>query len=204
MSNIQTGAERMPHDLSHLGFLAGQIGRLITISTTPVGPGARRCGSGCSWVNSVVRARVIDGRPRKRGVVRRDGIRRSARGRQASGSRPGTAVKLRWCADSDSNSAASARPGAGSTVVAESPDESNSELCVMESITLSFPGWLSRPPSTAPRTSAIEFIDAARCPRRLITSSASTTRPTTSAMSSASTPPVTRRRRPARARGRPR
>src|SRR5258708_38042536 len=36
MSNIQTGAQRMPHDLSHLGFLAGQIGRLITISTTPV------------------------------------------------------------------------------------------------------------------------------------------------------------------------
>src|SRR5205807_10270546 len=36
MSNIQTGAERMPHDLSHLGFLAGQIGRLITILTTPV------------------------------------------------------------------------------------------------------------------------------------------------------------------------
>src|SRR5437773_834757 len=36
MSNIQTGAERMPHDLPHLGFLAGQIGRLITISTTPV------------------------------------------------------------------------------------------------------------------------------------------------------------------------
>src|SRR5579859_8282341 len=36
MSNIQTGAERMPHDLSHLGFLAGQIGRLITIATTPV------------------------------------------------------------------------------------------------------------------------------------------------------------------------
>src|SRR5688572_1792595 len=36
MSNIQTGAERMPHDLSHVGFLAGQIGRLITISTTPV------------------------------------------------------------------------------------------------------------------------------------------------------------------------
>src|SRR2546421_446428 len=26
----------MTHDLSHLGFLAGQIGRLITISTTPV------------------------------------------------------------------------------------------------------------------------------------------------------------------------
>src|SRR5688572_33052614 len=35
MSNIQTGAERMPHDLSHLGFLAGQIGRLITTSTPP-------------------------------------------------------------------------------------------------------------------------------------------------------------------------
>src|SRR5262245_65678513 len=39
MSNIQTGAERMPHDLSHLGFLAGQVGRLITISTTPVSAG---------------------------------------------------------------------------------------------------------------------------------------------------------------------
>src|SRR5699024_9979497 len=38
MSNIQTGAERMPHDLSHLGFLDGQIGRLITISTTPIIP----------------------------------------------------------------------------------------------------------------------------------------------------------------------
>src|SRR5438874_322666 len=36
MPNIQTGAERMPHALSHLGFLAGQIGRLITISTTTV------------------------------------------------------------------------------------------------------------------------------------------------------------------------
>src|SRR5712672_4669155 len=36
MSNIQTGAERMPHDLSPLGFLAGQIRRLITISSTPV------------------------------------------------------------------------------------------------------------------------------------------------------------------------
>src|SRR5262245_24301173 len=40
MSNIQTGAERMPHDLSHLGFLAGQIGLLITISTTPGMAGA--------------------------------------------------------------------------------------------------------------------------------------------------------------------
>src|SRR5256886_15787195 len=36
MANIQTGAVRMPHDLSHLGFLAGPIGRLITLSTTPV------------------------------------------------------------------------------------------------------------------------------------------------------------------------
>src|SRR5260370_41350658 len=36
MSNIQTGAKRMPHDLSHLGFHAGQNGLLITISTTPV------------------------------------------------------------------------------------------------------------------------------------------------------------------------
>src|SRR5258708_32756411 len=36
MSNIQTGAGRMPDDLSHLRLRAGQIGRLITISTTPV------------------------------------------------------------------------------------------------------------------------------------------------------------------------
>src|SRR5258708_2465712 len=36
MSNIQTGAVLMPHDLSHLDILACQIGRLITISTTPV------------------------------------------------------------------------------------------------------------------------------------------------------------------------
>src|SRR2546428_13564591 len=35
MSNMQTGAERMPDDRSHLGFLAGPVGRLITISTTP-------------------------------------------------------------------------------------------------------------------------------------------------------------------------
>src|SRR5712691_3110001 len=36
MSNIQTGAERMRHELSHLGFLDGEIGRLITILTTAV------------------------------------------------------------------------------------------------------------------------------------------------------------------------
>src|SRR5258708_38083401 len=36
MSNSQTGVERMPHVRSHLGFRAGQIGRLITISTPPV------------------------------------------------------------------------------------------------------------------------------------------------------------------------
>src|SRR5256714_15285723 len=40
MSNMQTGAERMPHVLSHLGFLAGPIGRLITLSPTPVIAGA--------------------------------------------------------------------------------------------------------------------------------------------------------------------
>src|SRR3989449_8926821 len=34
MSHIQTGGERMPPALSHLGFIAGQLGRLITISTT--------------------------------------------------------------------------------------------------------------------------------------------------------------------------
>src|SRR5256885_1418240 len=36
MSNVQTGAERRPNDLSRRGFLAGKNGRLITISTTPV------------------------------------------------------------------------------------------------------------------------------------------------------------------------
>src|SRR5438309_5545153 len=36
MSYIQIGADVMPNDLSLLGVLAGQIGRLSTISTTPV------------------------------------------------------------------------------------------------------------------------------------------------------------------------
>ena len=36
MSNVQTSAERVPHDLSHLVFEAGKIGRLKTISWTPV------------------------------------------------------------------------------------------------------------------------------------------------------------------------
>src|SRR5256712_12454612 len=36
MSNIQTCAERVKHDLYYPGFLAGKHGRLITISTTPV------------------------------------------------------------------------------------------------------------------------------------------------------------------------
>src|SRR5262245_7276557 len=40
MSNIQTGAVRMPHDVSHVGFLDGRIGRLIIISPTPVITGA--------------------------------------------------------------------------------------------------------------------------------------------------------------------
>src|SRR5437762_14189499 len=41
--NIINGVERMPHDLSHLGFLAGQIGRLITISRSE----ERRVGKEC-------------------------------------------------------------------------------------------------------------------------------------------------------------
>src|SRR5438132_11241915 len=36
MSKIQPGAERVPHGLSHLCCRAGQIGRLISISTAPV------------------------------------------------------------------------------------------------------------------------------------------------------------------------
>src|SRR5258708_21158499 len=36
MCSIESGGERMADECSHLGLLAGQIGRLITISTTPV------------------------------------------------------------------------------------------------------------------------------------------------------------------------
>lgn len=36
MSNVQTSAQREAIDLSHLGFLSGQIGRLKTVSWTPV------------------------------------------------------------------------------------------------------------------------------------------------------------------------
>src|SRR5450755_3573456 len=62
MSNIQTGAERMPHDLSHLGFLAGQIGRLITISTTPViaGDAFDRHAVGALRLSPLRRALSID------------------------------------------------------------------------------------------------------------------------------------------------
>src|SRR5437762_10889069 len=62
MSNIQTGAERMPHDLSHLGFLAGQIGRLITISTTPViaGDSFEMDGVGALRLSPLRRGLAID------------------------------------------------------------------------------------------------------------------------------------------------
>src|SRR5258708_2921196 len=43
MSNIQTGAERMPHDLSHLGFLAGQIGRLDSLTVNAGNGGFLHC-----------------------------------------------------------------------------------------------------------------------------------------------------------------
>src|SRR5438876_4631145 len=36
MSNIQTGAERMPHDLSYLGSLAGQIYPLSLHDALPI------------------------------------------------------------------------------------------------------------------------------------------------------------------------
>src|SRR5699024_523012 len=62
MSSIQTGAERMPHDLSYLGFLAGQIGRLITISTTPViaGHSYEMDAAGALRVSTLRRALAID------------------------------------------------------------------------------------------------------------------------------------------------
>src|SRR5437588_9692585 len=69
MSNIQTGAERMPHDLSHLGFLAGQIGRLITISTTPViaGDSFEMDAVGALRLSPLRRGLAIDSTDRKSG-----------------------------------------------------------------------------------------------------------------------------------------
>src|SRR5690625_7854796 len=62
MSNIQTGAERMPHDLSHLGLLAGQIGRLITISTTAgiAGDSFEMDAVGALRLSPLRRGRAID------------------------------------------------------------------------------------------------------------------------------------------------
>jgi hypothetical protein len=39
MSIAETGADRTPHDLSHLVFSCGKLGRLMTLSTVPVLPG---------------------------------------------------------------------------------------------------------------------------------------------------------------------
>src|SRR5260370_42575754 len=62
MSNIQTGAKRRPHELSHLGFLAGQGGRLITISTTPViaGDSYEMDAAGALRLSPLRRALAID------------------------------------------------------------------------------------------------------------------------------------------------
>src|SRR3989442_8762470 len=62
MSNIQTGAERMPHDVSHLGFLVGKISRLITISTTPViaGDSFEMDGVGALRFSTLRRVLAID------------------------------------------------------------------------------------------------------------------------------------------------
>src|SRR5260370_39752684 len=62
MSNTQTGAERMTHDLSHLGFLAGQIGLIITIATPPVIAGAsfEMDAVGAPRLSPLRRCRAID------------------------------------------------------------------------------------------------------------------------------------------------
>src|SRR5262245_54258170 len=62
MSNIQTGAERMPHDLSDLGFLDSQIRRLITISTTSViaGYSLETAAGGALRLSSLRRGLAID------------------------------------------------------------------------------------------------------------------------------------------------
>src|SRR2546421_717006 len=58
MSNIKTGADRMPYDLSHLVFVAGQVGRLITILITPVIAGK------CFYLSVVVTLRLFQFRRR--------------------------------------------------------------------------------------------------------------------------------------------
>src|SRR5690348_17508365 len=75
MSNIQTGAERMPHDLSHLGFLAGQIGRLITISTTPViaGDSFEMDAVGALRLSPLRRGLAIDSTVERRRADRKSG-----------------------------------------------------------------------------------------------------------------------------------
>src|SRR2546421_461990 len=62
MSNIKTGADRMQHELSHLVFLAGQIGRLITISTTLIiaGDSFERDAVGALRLAPVRRGLAID------------------------------------------------------------------------------------------------------------------------------------------------
>src|SRR5437870_3330613 len=62
MSNIQTGAERMPHDLSHLGFFPGRFGGFITFSLTPVMPAAsfERNAFAASLLSPLRRGLAID------------------------------------------------------------------------------------------------------------------------------------------------
>src|SRR5204863_4102522 len=88
MSNIQTGAERMPHDLSHLGFLAGQIGRLITISTTP----DRKSGSAgmprpISYAVFCLKKKTVRRPVASRFLFRPHAAQRSASGRTGRGGR---------------------------------------------------------------------------------------------------------------------
>src|SRR2546429_2078009 len=49
MSNSQSGAERMLHDLFHLGFIAGEIGRLIFIFSSR----SRHTGCSRDWSSDV-------------------------------------------------------------------------------------------------------------------------------------------------------
>src|SRR2546421_321661 len=52
----------MPHEPSHLGFLAGQIGRLITISNTPViaGKSSEMDVVGALYLSLLLRGHAID------------------------------------------------------------------------------------------------------------------------------------------------
>src|SRR5690625_2797266 len=97
MSNIQTGAERMPHDLSQLGFLAGQSGRLITISTTPAiaGDSFEMDAVGALRLSPLRRGLAIDSTVDIFTLILKSGVNHTSRGSISTSTLP--SIKLRKC-----------------------------------------------------------------------------------------------------------